>query len=131
MDPECSWWNTDQKSLPPDYILQHEQIHFMLAEVEARKLRARVLGMEVAASSRAEAALELEDRIDAAGRRAIPDFLAVTRRFDDDTSGRYAPEKQAEWLARAQADLARLPASPDLSGGSANPDAPDAAMEAL
>jgi hypothetical protein len=34
----------------------------------------------------------------------------VTNRFDDDTSAQYAPRRQAEWLANADAKLEGLPA---------------------
>ena len=40
MDRRCSWWNPKNVGLPQDYILEHEQIHFALCELEARRLNA-------------------------------------------------------------------------------------------
>jgi hypothetical protein len=38
MDRTCSWWNPKKSQVPEKYILQHEQIHFALAESAARQL---------------------------------------------------------------------------------------------
>jgi len=40
MDRGCSWWN-DETRLDPRYVLEHEQIHFALAEIQARRLTGR------------------------------------------------------------------------------------------
>lgn len=45
MDRSCSWWNPRPVRLPDEYILQHEQIHFAIVEVSARRLTARVRGV--------------------------------------------------------------------------------------
>jgi hypothetical protein len=113
MDPNCSWWNPSQSSVPPDYVLQHEQIHFMLAEIEARKVLAKARNMEGRASSRVESSLRLQEQLDLAARNATTAFLKVTNRFDDETSATYEPRAQAGWLAYAEAELKRLPASLD------------------
>jgi hypothetical protein len=110
MAPNCSWWNESNSSLPPEYVLQHEQIHFMLAEIQARRVVAKVRNMQGSATSHVEATLKLQEQLDSAVRDATPAFLAAANRFDDDTSARYAPTKQAEWLAYAEAELERLPA---------------------
>lgn len=51
MDRSCSWWNTEQQELPPEYVLEHEQIHFALFELAARELDARAEGIAGAARS--------------------------------------------------------------------------------
>ena len=38
MIPECSWLNPDLEEEKLDYVMQHEQIHFALMELAARKL---------------------------------------------------------------------------------------------
>ena len=38
MDRDCSWWNPQYTGLPHEYILEHEQIHFALFEIAARRL---------------------------------------------------------------------------------------------
>lgn len=113
LDPSCSWWNPVGGPLPPDYILQHEQIHFMLGEIEARKALKKMLAIEAQADSSIEARLRVREQLDAAARNVIPAALAINNRFDEDTSARYAPRQQARWLAEAEAELERLPASPE------------------
>ena len=41
LDRDCSWWNDANTALPPGYVLEHEQIHFALFELEARSLTGR------------------------------------------------------------------------------------------
>ena len=38
MDPECSWLNRQLSGEKLEYVLEHEQIHFALMEIAARKL---------------------------------------------------------------------------------------------
>ena len=119
MAPNCSWWNPSQSALPQEYVLEHEQIHFMLAEIQARRVVVKVRNMQGRAASHVEATLKLQEQLDSAIRDATSTFLAAANRFDDDTSARYAPTKQAEWLAYAEAELERLPAG---TGRRAEPD---------
>lgn len=119
MDRSCSWWNPSQSAMPADYVLQHEQIHFALVEIEARKILAQSRSLEVRAPSRAEATLAAQEQIDRIARQAPAALLEVNTRFDRDTSARYDPRRQAEWWAHVEAELRRLPAS-------ARPGPPDA-----
>ena len=40
--PECSWWNPNLAKNGENYVLQHDQIHFALTELAARKLTSKV-----------------------------------------------------------------------------------------
>ena len=40
MDRSCSWWNDGVAAFAPEYVLEHEQIHFALYELGARRLNA-------------------------------------------------------------------------------------------
>jgi hypothetical protein len=62
------------------------------------------------ASSRTEATLGVQQQIDSAVRNTTTAVVEINTRFDRDTSATHAPRKQAEWLARVEAELRRLPA---------------------
>lgn len=109
MDRRCSWWNDHQKQLAPDYVLAHEQIHFALTEIHARRLNER--GGELVrrmtavdtdpqhAIAEAEAAL---NRLLEAESRAL---LERNDRFDAETSLGYRPTAQQQWRARVEKEL--------------------------
>lgn len=42
MIPGCSWWNPALQAKFQSYVLQHEQIHFAIVELTARRLTAAV-----------------------------------------------------------------------------------------
>ena len=98
--PECG---------PPDYVLEHEQIHFALYELGARPLNASV--GRIADDVRAEGSTldEVRQHADYILRRALVDALAVilerNRAFDEDTSLGYKPERQKAWLSRVAQEL--------------------------
>lgn len=109
MDRRCSWWNDRQKQLAADYVLAHEQIHFALTEIHARRLDAR--GEELVRRmtsvdrdpDRAIAAAEGRlQKILAEESRAL---LARNDRFDSETSLGYRPEAQASWRERVEKEL--------------------------
>ncbi len=110
VDPACSWWNPEPLGLPDGYVLEHEQIHFALFELTARRLNARL--PEILATSSAtgasgeEAAERSRDRVIAVLADAMKDAMQEHARFDEDTSFGYAPEKQATWRTRVEQELA-------------------------
>ena len=107
MDPECSWWNPKPIGIPPEYLLQHEQIHFALVEIEARELARRVEPLTVSGATLAEARAALERALEAEMKAALERIVERNLAFDEDTSARYAPEAQQRWYERVQAELAR------------------------
>jgi hypothetical protein len=107
MDRACSWWNPEQVPVPAAYVLEHEQIHFALTEIVARRLGARLREVRLRTDSPASAGAELQKRYDALLEASRTELLDTSTEFDDDTSGSYQPERQARWLARVESELAR------------------------
>jgi hypothetical protein len=106
MDRACSWWNPDPEApLPAAYVLEHEQIHFALTELHARKLSDRIRGLEFdveAGAGQQAVQAVLETHL----QRAGDELVEENTRFDRDTSGRYEPARQARWRADVEARLA-------------------------
>ncbi len=111
MDRECSWWNPSPMSLPEEYILQHEQIHFALFEIAARRLnrRAEELAdqMAVVATDQQEALEAVHRRIDAELQRAMDEVLARSNDFDRETSRTFREDRQDFWWRSMQVELER------------------------
>ena len=110
MDRLRSWWNPNLKEVPEAYVLQHEQIHFAIAEAEARKLNAQApeisARMHATGDSQDEVRDAIQGKIDDVIKDALDDLLDENGRFDEDTSARYDPKKQNEWYERVTAKLA-------------------------
>ncbi len=119
MDRRCSWWNEKRAARAPGYVLQHEQIHFALYELGARKLNASVASiareMTTEGKSEAEVQAHAQRALNDALARATVELLDRNRDFDEDTSLGYRPERQRAWLARVTQELAetRAFASPN------------------
>jgi hypothetical protein len=111
MNRDCSWWNAESSNLPEEYVLQHEQIHFALTELEARKLNAKA--GELAASfvarggSEDEVQAEFQKKVNGVLEEALERLLERNRKFDEDTSAKYAPKVQQRWFDEVKRDLAR------------------------
>ncbi len=110
MDRRCSWWNDRAASRAPAYVLEHEQIHFALYELGARKLNAAAgqlkRDMMVSGSSQQEVEARAQRALNDALVRATEELLERNRDFDEDTSLGYRPDRQRAWLKRVQAELA-------------------------
>jgi hypothetical protein len=107
MDRACSWWNPEKVPVPAAYVLEHEQIHFALTELVARRLGARLREVRLRTDSPASGSAELQKRYDALLDASRAELLDTATEFDEDTSGSYQPERQARWLARVRSELAR------------------------
>jgi hypothetical protein len=112
MIPGCSWWNP---ALPPArhaYVLQHEQIHFALMELTARRLtidtrdaaRAFMAIHPTVEAARAEVAATINGWI----RDAADKSLAEHTAFDKDTSLFYSPRWQQWWQEKVDRQLAEI-----------------------
>lgn len=109
MDRRCSWWNDQQTQLPPDYVLAHEQIHFALTEIHARRINGRadelVRAMTVVDRDPNRAIAAVEKRL----QRLLADearaLLAQNDRFDGDTSLGHRPDAQKQWQQRVEREL--------------------------
>jgi hypothetical protein len=108
MDRGCSWWN-DEARLDPSYVLQHEQIHFALAEIQARRLTAEIQSIEIVERDPRLANQEIQRAFDRAARGATEALLRENTRFDEETSFRFVPAVQKRWLREVEQQLADLP----------------------
>jgi hypothetical protein len=109
MDRHCSWWNEKAASRAPAYVLQHEQIHFALYELGARKLNASVEAisrdMKVEGKSPQEVQNHAQKALNQALQKATDDLLERNRDFDQDTSLGYRPDRQRAWLQKVTQEL--------------------------
>ena len=98
MDRGCSWWNSAQEALQTDYILEHEQIHFALFELEARRLNAAVAGLygvlKTTDSTMQGARQGVQSRLEDVLAESLRGVLARSRSFDEETSMGYRPIQQ-------------------------------------
>jgi hypothetical protein len=110
MDRACSWWNPAPAAVPEAYVLQHEQVHFALSEIEARRrdhaAQEKVQNFRVTTSSLDEAKEQLSDDLKAFVADAMQDLLQVNHQFDEETSAVYDPAAQQGWWDRVQRQLA-------------------------
>ena len=118
MDRECSWWNPAPMALPDEYILEHEQIHFALFEIAARRLNRRAdqltRQMATVSTSQQRALEEIHGRIDAEMQRIIQEVLARSDDFDRETSRTYRRDRQNWWWQTVNLELDRLADIDDL-----------------
>lgn len=114
MDRHCSWWNEKAASRAPAYVLQHEQIHFALYELGARKLNASVDSisreMKAEGSSPQEVQEHAQKALNEALQKATDELLERNRDFDQDTSLGYRPDRQRAWLQKVTQELAETQA---------------------
>jgi len=121
MRPDCSFWNQVIGPLgrvgrlallaagvvtvgggkqPDGYILQHEQVHFAIAEVAARDL------------TRSLARLPVERRSERFTRRAweitVEHVKERNQRFDGETSGTYDPFLLEKWVRLLELEMRDL-----------------------
>lgn len=111
MSRSRSWWNP-RSTNPVDYQLQHEQIHFALAEISARRLNAaapeNLKKVQATGTSAESVQADLKAQVNQLLRDETVKLLERNRQFDVDTSLGFDPEKQAEWLRTVERELAEL-----------------------
>lgn len=112
MIPEKSWWSPTLAKDRQPYVLQHEQVHFALMEIAARRLNRRIK-VEGERLSYCEADQEtvikrLSARIDAWLADSEAESLRWHREFDEATSQLYAPRMQQWWYERVVRELLDL-----------------------
>jgi hypothetical protein len=112
MDRQCSWWNPVQTNAA--YTLQHEQIHFAISEIEARRLNqaAQELAAKlvVTGSSKQEVGNGINERIRSLAQQYMDETMDRNREFDEDTSLGENPKLQNEWWDTVQRELAETEA---------------------
>jgi hypothetical protein len=108
--PECSWWNPNLAKGKEGYVLQHEQIHFALTELTARKLTneasSEVKGYLAIGNTYLESQKEVKKKLQTMVRGAMEVSIEEHTDFDKDTSMFYDPRAQRKWLERVDARLA-------------------------
>jgi hypothetical protein len=111
MDRDCSWWNPTNQDIP--YTLEHEQIHFAISEIAARKLNreaARLVKESVTRATQKEVVEELQGRV----KKLLDDYneeaIERNRDFDEDTSVGKNPPRQKQWRETVNRELAALDA---------------------
>ena len=109
MDRHCSWWNDKTASRAPGYVLQHEQIHFALYELGARKLNASVESIKKTmmreGNSQESVQNHAQQALNDALIKATEELLSRNRDFDEDTSLGYRPDRQRAWLRKVNEEL--------------------------
>jgi len=112
MDRGCSWWNDAREVYSSAYMLEHEQVHLALFEVEARRLTRRLTRARISARRGVdpdELAARMQRRIDGEVESATRAVLERSLRFDEDTSLRHRPALQRRWFETLEAELRDLP----------------------
>ena len=102
MDPECSWLNPKVSGKKLEYVLEHEQIHFALMEIAARKLtqEARKEAKKFIAiqlsygDTREEVSAKIRDMLRTSNQAVLKEHTS----FDEDTSLYFDPKGQRWWL---------------------------------
>lgn len=108
MDRKCSWWNAEAQG-PEDYTLQHEQIHFALTELAARRLNADAPSM----IAKFQAAGESAEEVSSLAQETVQDMIEDANRelldrntdFDEDTSAKHDVPAQQRWADEVAAEL--------------------------
>ena len=113
MDRDCSWWNPQHVGLPHEYIREHEQIHFALFEIAARRLNQQAARIqervEAVARTQDEAIDEVQRRLDAELRAAFEQVKLRSDDLDRQTSFAYRRARQRWWYRQVDEELSRLP----------------------
>ena len=109
MIPNKSWWNPKMKAALKGYVLQHEQIHFALTELAARKLtidaQKWALSLRVTEQTPQQVYSEIVRQIKGMINSAMEANQKRHLEFDKDTSLFYAPSWQAWWLQKVEEEL--------------------------
>jgi hypothetical protein len=112
MDRECSWWNPTNDDVP--YTLEHEQIHFAISEIAARRLNreaARLMKeLHVTGDTQKEVVSEIQGEVKALLDKYNEGAIDRNTEFDEETSAGKFPERQRKWRDRVERELSELEA---------------------
>jgi hypothetical protein len=103
-DPAASWWREPATATPK--LLRHEQLHFDITEVYARRLRQKLAAVRVPCAQLGSAFERLSQGVYAEWEKA-------EEQYDRDTNHGLKPEQQAQWEAQVQQQLRELAAFAD------------------
>ena len=109
MIPNNSWWSPKIKAEIAGYVLQHEQIHFALTELAARKLTSDAQKWASSLLVIRQTPQQVYSEIVQQIKEMINTAMEVNQKrheeFDKDTSLFYNPSWQAWWLATVEEEL--------------------------
>ena len=106
MDRGCSWWNPNSPAEREAYILEHEQIHFALYELAARRWsRLPPPRFRIGYDTTEEMQENLRNQYRKYLRKLLEEQNREQYRFDEETSIGYHPEVQRRWRQRVRAEL--------------------------
>ena len=109
MIPERSWWNPAMPPAATAYVLQHEQIHFALTELAARRLTrdsaAWAAAQLVIRPSPQEVQAEMARLVRERVNTAMEEGLKRHAEFDEDASLFYNPRRQRWWAWTVEDEL--------------------------
>jgi len=113
LDREGSWWNPRLQT-NPEWVLRHEQLHFDITELVARR-RNREREHDAAttralAHSPGDAMRAFAERWAAHFATVLAEWNALQGRYDRETRHGTLPAVQTQWFARVHRELATLPA---------------------
>jgi hypothetical protein len=112
MDRECSWWNPSNQDVP--YTLEHEQVHFALSEIAARKLNREAVKLmrelHVTAATQEEVVADIQSTVKKLLDEYNEEALERNEDFDEDTSVGKNPPRQKQWRETVNRELAELEA---------------------
>jgi len=82
-----------------DYLLRHEQYHFNIAELYARKIRKQIIESNLAKDAK---------KLDKAFKKNFREFSAFQRKYDEETNHSIIEEEQERWENEIDRQLAEL-----------------------
>ncbi len=97
---EKSWVKKDPESRS-DAIRAHEQLHFDIAELSARKLRRRLVGLKLSRS-------QYKKEIQAAYNAEIEEGERLQKLYDSETNHGLDRDEQLKWRNRVDKELREL-----------------------
>ncbi len=103
-DPTVSWWREPATATPR--LLRHEQLHFDITEVYARRLRQKLAAVRVPCA-------QLGSAFERLAQGVYADWEKAEQQYDHDTNHGLKAEPQAQWEAQVQQQLAELAAWAD------------------
>ncbi len=110
LDRNMSWWNSEADHISEEWTLRHEQVHFDLAEVEARRLTRGAGALQkqlVGRGTTPEGAVaDLQGLWDAHMEEVRIAFRDLEMSYDRETAHGRNLSKQTEWFTRAKRGLA-------------------------
>ncbi|WP_240640232.1 DUF922 domain-containing protein [Mangrovimonas spongiae] len=95
--PNKSWYKKDQIDA---HVLAHEQLHFDITELFARKFRKRI--------SQVKISNKVRDRLNAIHERILKELANFQNQYDNETDYSRNKDKQLVWQKRVRDELKKL-----------------------